>query len=383
MKNCNICHKNISAFHKTLKNYPVTNLYLETENCALNVFDIDIYQCNCGHVFASSQQADIYSSSYAYNGNAEGVQLRREIGLSMLKEKLGDLNLNSVVDIGGGQLQMIKVVMQNWKTLRQIVVDPVPIEKNKIDLQGIEFFNEFFDGNNFKLENSIYPSLFLLDNVLEHIEKLSDFMDAIARTSQVNDYIYVCVPSYEVIYEKLQFQEIIHEHVNYFSKEIVNNLFSNFGFLNLYSFTDYSGARGYNYHLFIKSKSINFIINSIPDFNFEKRLNYYQIILESTLNNISNIKKPIYGVCASELTPTLAYHMQSDLSFCKVIFDTSEHKINKYMPLVKPKIVNFENIKNTSENSYFYVTAPSIGRKVLTNLSLIGRNNIIFPVNIL
>ena len=381
MKHCNICHKNNNVFHKTLKKYPVTNLYLETENCASNIFDIDIYQCNCGHVFASSQQTNIYSSSYAYNGNADGVQLRREVGLSMLKEKLGNLNLNSVVDIGGGQLQMIKAVMQNWKTLRQIVVDPVPIKK--IDLQGIEFFNEFFNGNNFKLENSINPSLFLLDNVLEHIEKLSDFIDAIARTSQVNDYIYVCVPSFEVIYEKLQFQEIIHEHVNYFSKEIVINLFSKFGFVDIYSFTDYNGARGYNYHLFKKSKSINVILNNTLDFDFEKRLNYYKIILQSTLNIISNIKKPIYGVCASELTPTLAYHMDSDLSFCKVIFDTSEHKINKYMPLIKPKIINFKNIKNTSENSYYYVTAPSIGRKVLTNLSLIGRNNIIFPVNIL
>jgi len=382
MKNCNICHKNNSIYHKKLINYPVTNLYLAVEDYNSNVFDIDIYQCNCGHVFSLSQQSDIYSSSYAYNGNASGVQLRRKVGLSILKEKLGNLELNSVIDIGGGQLQMTKEVEKNWKTLRKIVIDPVPIQSDKIDLLGIEFFNEFFDGNNFKIEINSNPSLYILDNVLEHIANLSEFMEALFKSSHINDFIYVCVPSYEVIFEKIQFQEIIHEHVNYFSKEVVNNLFATFGFHQLHSFTDYGGERGYNYHLFKKLKSIDIVPSKVPKLNFDRRFSFYKKLLEINLNNILDINKLMYGVCASELTPTLAYHMQSDLSFCKSIFDNSKHKLNKFMPLIKPEIIDFEGINKTPQDSYYFITAPSIAKKVSANLSLISRNNIIYPVNI-
>jgi len=384
MKTCNICHKNNNVFHKLFRDYPVTNLYLQSASCDLNnLFDIDIYQCICGHVFALSQHTNIYSSSYAYNGNAEGVLLRRAVGLSMLQDQLGDSDLNCLIDIGGGQLQMTKAVMQKWKTLRQIVIDPVPIELSENQLGSIEFLNEYFDGTNFDIKNNSNPSLYILDNVLEHIHNLSAFMDGLVKSSNENDFIYVCVPSLEVIFQKMQFQEIIHEHVNYFSIEVVNKLFRNSGFLCVNSFTDYCGQRGYNYHLFKKSKSINVVFKNQPMLNFENGFSCYKNILKNTLEHIGNINNPIFGVCASELTPTLAYHMRSDLAFCEFIFDTSEHKAKKYMPLIRPQIISFDEIKSAPKNSYFYITAPAVAKRVAMNLTSIGLNNIIFPINIM
>jgi len=384
MKNCNICGSQNNIFHEILRDYPITNLYSESSECGIvSTFDINIYQCICGHVFSSSQHTNIYNNSYAYNGMAEGVQFRRRVGISMLQDTLGSFVFNCLIDIGGGQLEMIKEVMSHWETERRIVIDPVPIKADDNETSSIEFLNEYFDGENFEIKSNSNPSLYILDNVLEHIQDLNNFMNALEKSSHLNDFIYVCVPSLEVIYEKIQFQEIIHEHINYFSVAVVNKLFQDNGFECVKSFTDYQGYRGYNYHLFKKSKATISSANIATVLNFESGFNYYRNMLNSTLKHIENINKPIYGVCASELTPTLAYHMGSDLSFCKNIYDTSLHKHNKYMPLIKPKIVAFDGIKNTSKDSYFYITAPAVAKKVVSNLTLLGISNIILPVSIL
>lgn len=379
---CNLCHSREFVFIKTFNKYPLTNIYLDTyDETEKYLFDIEVRQCICGHVFTESKYYNFYNDSYSYNGNASGVKARRDIGLAMLNKKILPRNLNTIVDIGGGQLEMLKEIASHFQATRKIAIDPVPLRETSDIPENIEFYNEYFNGENFKIEKGDAPSLFILDNVLEHIKNLDNFLEGITKSANIGDFVYVCVPSREVITAKLQFQEIIHEHVNYFSLESVENIFGKFGFHQITSFSDSTGHRGYNYHLFFKGGPAAKKIKTAY-LAFGPAFDRYKLLLDTMLSQINSISGHIFGVCASELTPTLAYHMNSDLSFCKLIYDTSPHKLNKYMPGVNSKIESMDSILNPPSDSYYFITAPIIAKYVIPNLYKNGTSNIILPVGI-
>ena len=379
---CTICNSKEFIFNETFNDYPLTNIYAD-ECCEAEKYsyDIEICQCKCGHVFGNSKYSNFYTDLYPYNGKAPGVQVRRNIGIAMLQQHITTKNLNAVVDIGGGQLEMVRETIKHWNVARKIVIDPVPLKDDTEVTDNIEFYNEYFNGKSFQIKKNDIPSLYILDNVLEHIQNLDEFLQGITECSNFGDYVYVCVPSRELITNKLQFQEIIHEHVNYFSLGSLEQLFGRYGFHQVIAFCDSSGHRGYNYHLFVRNNShVETLKESI--LNFSPAFNRYKTLLDVTLSQIDSIGCDIYGVCASELTPTLAYHMQSDFSFCRYIMDTSPHKLNKYMPKVKSKIVTMDDISKLPKDAYYFVTAPTIAKYVLPNLNKYAVQNIILPIGI-
>ncbi len=98
---------------------------------------------------------------------------------------------------------------------------------------------------------------------------------------------------------------------------------------------------------------------------------------------IECVNEPIWGVGASELTPTLAYFMKSDLHFLRGIFDTLSHKIGKYMVNIKPKILSMDDTSTTVSNDYYFISAPNIVYPILTNLKKHGAKNFIIPTFVL
>ena len=277
---------------------------------------------------------------------------------------------------------MMKMISSSWKANHRIVIDPVPLRESPSNEDPITFINDYFNKSTIKIEHSNLPNLFILDNVLEHVRDLKELINDIDEISSPQDFIYVCVPSLEGIVSKLQFQEIIHEHINYFSKERMNYLFSQFGYECLYQHTDLTGARGYNFHVFKKSKEIiaqNIMCQNNLS-NIDKNFGLFMQYLSLTKEYLERCEQDIYAVCASELTPTLAYFMDTDFSFCKSIIDTSEHKLGKYFPTLVPRIDDMAEIVQDNYESTFFITAPQISGKVIANLNSQGAHNIVLPL---
>jgi hypothetical protein len=162
----------------------------------------------------------------------------------------------------------------------------------------------------------------------------------------------------------------------------LNYIFNKFGFRTIECFSNQDEGRAYNYHVFIRSDQRDNVSNSLDSsetFNLRIDLQMYCEILEVCNRRIESITAPIWGVCASELTPTLAYFMKSDLDFCRGVFDTSSHKVGKHMVNVKPRILSMDHISMSDANDYFFVTAPNIAYPVLTNLRSHGAQNFIIP----
>ncbi len=358
------------------------NIYLDSpEHGEEFLKNIKISQCTCGHLYAVSDfSADaIYNFGYSYLGDSAIPSLRREHGLEIILENLNGVKFNNLIDIGCGNFELLKYFIENLEiSAQKIGIDPVPRESERND---ILFINTFFENSDLNLESAEkIPNLICLDNVLEHIENLTDFFEKFVEFIHVGDYVYVCVPSFELMMQGRNFEEISHEHLQYFSLNAMNGLFSKFEFRTIKSYDKYIGTRGYNFHLFqYKGYSDQFNQYSQSNAyvggghetekNFEKEFRSFR---ESLSRPLSGSIGKTWGVCASEITPTLGYFMGTNLDLLGGIFDTTLSKSSKFMPGLAPQVLPWGNLSLIPKDSTLFITVPQLTPIVLPKLKSLG-----------
>lgn len=388
MTACPICQSQQKTASFKFSKYPITNIYLPERDIS-NKFTSDLFisQCSeCAHITSDSSfdLLSIYSNEYGYNGASSGVSKRRNSSVSFLKRNIQPSIIGTILDIGCNNIEMLKLAKENFVAKRLIGIDPVKNKVNEYKENGIEYYNCFFSEFNQDI-GSKDTNLIIIDNVLEHIIDIHVFLEKLNEITKTGDLIYICIPSAEKMFEKLRLHEIIHEHVHYFSKANINYLFNKYDFIEESSNSETILGRDYNFHLFKKIKPKKQIHNISFEFDLHTAYERYKILLKIMKEQIENINGKFFAVCASELTPTLAYHMNSHLEFCNYIYDSSPHKLEKFMPGIAPQIIDINRMKrDISTNDHILITFPNIASEVVKNMKNSNiENNIIIPTGFL
>lgn len=371
---CPICNLASVQFETTLAKYPVGNVYLassQQEDSYLQ--DFKIMQCKCGHLMALSAipSDHFYGPDYPYLGASNLVKMRHARGVDFVLNNDSKLVLNNIIDVGCGNMNLLKNFRSRLNEIHGTLVgiDPVPL---KDDLEGMLFINDYFETSQFDLsgpENT--PNLIALENVLEHISDLEGLLEKLSRWIRMGDFVYICVPSLEVMIDKMRFEEFSHEHLHYFSNHALERLFARFGFCLTKYLTQEVGSRGYNFHLYrFEGKLIDPVkLSGLITENIAPRFELFRSFLR---NAKFDLHRKYWGVCASELTPVVSYFMENGMHFLQGIIDNTESKEGKYMPGVSPKIFPWSKLSELPTSTNFWVTVPSLIDLVSPKLRLLG-----------
>ena len=363
--------------------------------------DLLLKVCENGHLSAESSfsVSELYNSNYPYLGKSKVTILRRRTLVELLKAYLNSVQIGEVVDIGCGNLELLELLRDSGLAINGEIIGIDPVPRTEIP-QGVKFINGFFHPELAPINLSEFPTLAVLDNVLEHILELRNFISQISTWLRHGDYILICVPSYEAMVKNEQFEEITHEHSNYFTLASLIDLFVEFGFENLESCSEMIDSRGYNFHLFrkfseknerrhlnssllhgaLKIRPNDLEIEEIEphiENDFFNLLNNFQLKLVDSFPE--GFSEDVYGVGASELTPILAYYMNDDFGNLQTIFDSTPSKMGKLMPGIRPRISSWEMLENLSRDSNLFICAPSVSKQISTNLRNKGFKNIWLP----
>ena len=383
--NCNICNNNSLDLVLSLPNYPLNSVYLKnlSDSNKYSPCNMDLYCCNnCNHfqLFSELPLDQLYNDDYNYNTKNSGVQGRIDFFLNQLNP-IKSIKFNRVIEIGCFDLSLLKKLKQEISANYFIGIDPsIPIDIMN-NTEDIICFKEYCDNVRLPHFNTELPDLVISDQTFEHIQDINKSLDSIINQVNKSSFFAVCVPSLEVLVEKLKFHNIIHEHVNYFSIHNLTRLFDNFKIsLNAYTI-EYNSTCGFLFALYSKNSNIKVDLPSniyTKDYFFK----YYNIFRSSIAhcNTIINaLNKNIYGFGASDITPNLAYFMDTDFSYLINILDDTEYKQNTYFPFLKAKIINplmLENINGAN----CLITAPHASRYLYKRLLDFGFKNIINPI---
>jgi cyclopropane-fatty-acyl-phospholipid synthase len=342
----------------------------------------------CSHVQAVSgvKLSELYNDDYNYNTQNSGVQGRIAFFSSQL-DKIAGIKFNRVIDVGCYNLSLLKEIKHKIKANYFIGIDP-SIPGECLENEGnIICFKDYVDNVDIPYFNNDLPDLVISDQTFEHIPTINSTLGNIIQKVSENSIFAICVPSLEVLVEKLNFHNLIHEHVNYFSINTLSKLFAlNKATLKSYTLS-YTTTCGFLFGIFIKNNTRSpEVILGQKDINkdsFLKSYNLFRDLLEKTNQLIGDMDgERIYGFGASDITANLAYFMNSDFSFLTNILDDTLYKQEKYFPYLKPEIVSQHTIGDLSDSNCL-ITAPQAARYIYPRLNNLKFKRIINPIGLI
>ena len=188
-------------------------------------------------------------------------------------------------------------------------------------------------------------------------------------------------------YNKLNFQFIIHEHLNYFTVASLFKLFKRHSINMERYYIDYESTSNFNLTVFAKNKESNIAENQLPILKTKILIDSIELFKRNIDINNEFIQKiscnnKLFGFGASDLTSNLAYFMKSNLNFLESIIDDTVWKNDLYIPGIEAQIVNSDKCqKEQLKNSFCLITAPQATRYIIARLNELGVKCIIIPTN--
>jgi hypothetical protein len=196
------------------------------------LFPLRVVLCrDCGLVQLDEEVArEILFSNYIYVSGTSALVRRHARWLAdYLRRKyyLGGQDL--VVEAASNDGTVLKEF--RWQGLRVLGVEPAENVATLAGDQDISTVVDFFDE---KLARTIREScgrarLFLARHVLAHVTDLPGFVRGIKEMLAPDGVAVIEVPHLAELYENLEFDTIYHEHLCYFSLEVLDRLFHRFG----------------------------------------------------------------------------------------------------------------------------------------------------------
>lgn len=358
-----------------LPNFPVTELYVrDTEKINKNYLIDQAYLfCNnCKHLTISKTlDPNFICSNYtAVSGNSQGAyKCLKNFHTFFKKDKISLFDCN-IIDIGGNDSSFLKF----FKVKNRVNIDP----NARSDEKKIKIYKTFFDKIDFSRFKSKKKNIFFSSHTLEHLEKPQDLIKKISKNMKDKDKLYLQFPCLERLILKQRFDQLCHQHLNFFSINSINKLLNlNHLYINRYEYDD-SHFGTLRIMAAKKIRTIKFKENNIDLENIKK--SFFLFRSKCRIFNKKKLKKLIHGqgFGAGILVPVLNYFLPS-INNLKYIFDDNHDKLNKKFLTMKPTIVSSKKINLNEPIIITSISSKMATRNIFAKLKKIGAKKIIVP----
>lgn len=221
---CRICGSNIQRLDLIKGNLAdVTNYY--DSYVSEGKIDIEVYMCDkCGHVQIKEMlDADYYENyEILYNEDerktAYPIELLDYYDRCFAKFKKFGVG-KSVLDIGCASGEMLLLLKRYF--MQTYGIEPSKKLAKRAENKGFKVVNDYF-GKSVRFDCKFDCITCLM--VLEHIDELNDFLEAIYENLEEGGVVMIDVPNGSKILEEQSYYDIFPEHVNYFTEKSMMEL---------------------------------------------------------------------------------------------------------------------------------------------------------------
>ena len=330
--------------------FPDPKQFQEDKGVSLKVF-----QCGkCGLVQLISEPVEYFKNvitAATLSGDARNSRLSQ---MKNFREKYNLLN-KKVLEIGCASGSMLDVIKEAGMS-----AFGVEASKDSVD-EGLKKGRKIihgFIGDLKKISHGPYDA-FVSFNYLEHMPEPTKVLNIINSNLSSNGLGLVTVPNFDFLLKTKCFYEFVPDHLSYFTKETISNIFLNCGFV----IKEISLINNENDILVIvekskKSKEINF--KKPKAINLSSgiaEIESLKIELKSLVKKYKDQNKKIAIWGAGHRT--LALLSISNLVEIEYIVDSAKFKQGKYSPVLHTKIFSPEILKK-NEIDLLIVMVPGI-----------------------
>ena len=357
---CRSCGNNKLKRVISLGYQPLANNLLNREDEKCELYPLEVNYCarchNCQLSVAVNPKKMF--SNYLYTSSTS--RSFREHFASAASKYIKNFKLNKkksyIIDIGSND----GIALKPFKELGFKKILGIEPAKNLAQLANknkIKTFNGFLEKSNLgKIKKN--ADLILASNVFAHSDKLKEMAECMFKLLSKNGALVIEVQYLLNTLKDLTFDNIYHEHYNYWS------LTSLINFFNQYSSTIYKVERinthGGSIRVYIKKgkkikieNSVKELIKEEEKFGIKKYKTYQEFakkvykIRDNIRNNILNLKKENkkiigYGSPAKATTALNFFGISNEIDY---IIEDNKLKHGKYLPGMKIPIVSKDKIK--------------------------------------
>ena len=368
--NCRSCGNNNLKRVVSLGYQPLANNLLKKANEKCDLYPLEVNYCPKCHNCQLSVSVDPKKmfSNYLYTSSTSEVF--RNHFISAAKKYSKELKLNKkksyIIDIGSNDGVALKPFLDlGFKKI--LGIEPAKNLAKLANKNKIKTFNGFLDKKNTKKIKK-NADLILASNVFAHSDKLKEMTECMLSLLSKTGTIVIEVQYLMNTLRDLTFDNIYHEHYNYWSLTSLVNFFNQFNATIFRS--EKIDTHGGSLRIYVKkNKKVNIeanvkkMLKEEEDFgikNFNTYKNFGERVYKIRTNVLKNIKKLKeknktivgYGAPAKATTALNFFGITKEIDF---IVEDNKLKHNKFIPGVKIPIKNKSHIK--SKNNIVLVLA--------------------------
>ena len=340
---------------------PLANNLINKKEQKCDLYPLEVNYCNKCHNCQLSVAVDPKKmfSNYLYTSSTS--RIFRSHFIDAAKKYSKELRLSKknsyIIDVGSNDGVALKPFLDlGYKKV--LGIEPAKNLAKLANKNKIKTFNGFLEKKNIKKIKK-NADLILASNVFAHSDKLREMTDCMISLLGKQGTIIIEVQYLMNTLKDLTFDNIYHEHYNYWSLTSLVNFFKQFN-LKIFK-SERVDTHGGSIRIYIKKdkkvkidKSVKKMLKEEDDFGIKDFKTYQKFgervykIRHNVLNNIKKLKdnnKTIIGYGApAKATTALNFFGISDQ--IKFIVEDNKLKHNKFIPGVKIPIKNKSEIKN-------------------------------------
>ena len=387
-------NKSIKIFD--LGMHPYADTFIEKKDLHRNepVFPL---QCNLnsktGFIFnkiitSSQERYNLFDYSYTSSNSSYSRKywksVYKNINYKILKKN------DKILEIGSNDGYLCKQFQKNGFKIYGIDASR---KMSKIaNKDKIKTFNLIFDKKSSEIVKKKAGSfdVIIANNVLNHSNDPFEFVNSVSNILNKNGYFVFEVPYWLNLVKKKQFDQIYHEHINYFTVKAIQHLLKKTKlFITDIENTEYHGG---SLRIFCQKNGTqnNVLIKKFLNDEIKHKLfqsSTYQIIMnELKVRKYKFLKKilkkklsknKIIGVGAAAKANTMINFLKLDNDTIDYVTDISPYKIGKYTPLSRIPIVHDKILKQFKKKVYVLILSWNISNILIRKIRNLN-NNIVF-----
>jgi nucleoside-diphosphate-sugar epimerase/2-polyprenyl-3-methyl-5-hydroxy-6-metoxy-1,4-benzoquinol methylase/quercetin dioxygenase-like cupin family protein len=347
-KNCRVCSNSKLMDVVSLGLSPLANNLIELPNEEFEKFPLEMKYCpechNCqlSYIVEPNKMFD----NYLYvSSTTSSFRKHFEDAAEKYINKFKLDSSSKVLDIGSNDGIALKP-LQNLG-IKVLGVEPAKNISEIANNNGIETLNLYFDKKVSEkvLENHGTFNLITASNVFAHSDNLSEITDGVFNLLDENGYFIVEVQYLLNTIQDLTFDNIYHEHVNYWSLHSLIKFFQKHKMfvedcelINTHggSIRVYVSKKETTMSEFLKNQLVieeNYSLKDIETFKeFGKKIETSRVNVRKNIDKLKNTHKVIYGYGSpAKATTSLNYFglTERDIQF---IIEDNKLKIDKIVP---------------------------------------------------
>lgn len=386
---CAVCdHAHLDSVIK-LPNLPLTGVYSQKPMSDPKGFDQELLFCKtCGHAQLAKQidPKILYEEDYSFRtSTSDKAQKGTDFFIRVLDEVTAHTNFECVLDLGCNDTYLLKRLLGRAK--KRIGIDPIwRLRENEVDDAGIQVIGQTIEEVDLGKEVKIRPDLILCRHTIEHIYDLEKALSKLVESASEDALFIFETPQFEALVTRLRFDQIFHQHVQYFTHESLCQLFQGMGASLVGSYENYHdwGAMAL---VFKKMKSAGDKITTPAKTRLSvelirNRYTLFQHQMENAGQVLASLEGEIYGYGAGQMLPILAYHMKTDFSNLKSILDDDSKKNGLAYANLPLKISSVSDIQAWDKLS-IAITAIDNVFPIMGKLLQVSPRHILFPFNVI